>query len=136
MARLTKEQEMYLAGMQAALKIAKSQGVKELEKEVTYRCNYEIPVGINRKELTQLARIKSKEELMYLVTAMTDTLTNYMHMPPTVIKEYLRQFNKQIQAFRDDKEYYEQVQLSLDYDTAMVEALKEFIQEDDNDESN
>ena len=135
MAKITKEQQLYLSGMQFALKIAKKHSVKELEKEVNYRCNYPVPVGINRRELTALARGHAREELMYLATAMADTMTNHLHMPPMIIKDYLKQFNKRIQEFREDPELYQEVQLKLDRDTAMVEMLKEYVKEDDNDEN-
>lgn len=131
MAKITKEQKLYLAGMQAALEIVKKCSVEELEKEVNYRCNYPVPVGINRRELTDLARMKSRAELMYLATAMADTMTNYLHMPPMVIHSYLKQFNKRIIEFREDPELYEKVQLDLDSDTAMIDMLKEFVEEDD-----
>lgn len=135
MGKITKEQQLYLAGMQYALKIAKDQSVKELEKEVNYRCSYPVPVGVNRRELTYLARGHAREELMYLATAMADTMTNHLHMPPMIIKDYLRQFNKRIQEFREDPELYQRVQLKLDSDTAMVEMLKDFVKEEDNDEN-
>ena len=135
MAKITKEQQLYLSGMQYALKIAKEQSVKELEKEINYRCSYPVPVGINRRELTMLARSHAKAELMYLATAMADTMTNYLHMPPMVIHDYLTQFNKRILEFRENPELYERVGLGLDSDTAMIDMLKAFVKEEDKDEN-
>ena len=130
MGKITKEQKLYLEGMQFALKIAKESGVDELTKEVTYRCGNQLPLNVNRRELTLLARGQSKAELLFVATSMAETLTEHLKMPPTIIHDYLKQFNKRIEEFRADPELYESIKTKLDNDFAMTEMLKNFIEEE------
>jgi hypothetical protein len=131
MAKITKEQQLYLSGMQRALQIAKEHNIEELEKEVNYRCSYPLPIGVSRNELTVLARAHAKEELMIVATAMADTMSSDMKLPPSVILDYLRKFNKKVDLFRYDKDSLQKSQLKLDSMYALNETIRRFNNEEE-----
>lgn len=131
MAKITKEQKLYLDAMEHALKVAKEGGIEELEKEVRYRSSNPMPLNVSRKELTQVAIRQAKDELMIVATAMADTISNHLKLPPSIVLDYLRQFNKRVQEFHEDPEQYEAVQTKLDKDFGMNEVCRKFNEEDE-----
>lgn len=136
MAKLTKEQGIYLDAMEHALKVAKDHGIDELEREVRYRSSNPMPLNVSRVELISSARYMAKEELMYVATASATALTEYMKMPPSVTKEYLKNLNELVEVYRMDRVKYQHDQGVLNSNFAMNETCKSFLKEDDGNESN
>lgn len=130
MGRISKEQRLHLEGMAFALKIVKKDGIDGLEKEIAFRGANAIPLNVSRYELTQVARLRAREELMIVATAMADTMSNEMKLPPSVILDFLRKFNQKVDVFRYDKEALEKAQTKLDSMYALNETIKRFNEED------
>ena len=112
------------------MKVAKEQGVEELEKEVRYRSSRPVPLNVSVAELTAVARGRAKEELMMVATAMADTIANHLKLPPSIVLDYLRAFNKRVQEFHENPEQYEAVQSKLDKDFGMNEVCRKFNEEE------
>ena len=49
--KLDKFDEARIGGMQYAINLVKTKGIEEAEKEVKFRCSYNIPVGLKQDEL-------------------------------------------------------------------------------------
>ncbi|WP_455715349.1 hypothetical protein [Anaerosporobacter sp.] len=130
MGKLTKEQKLYLEGMAHALQIAKQQGVEGLTREVNYRGANNLPLNVKSTELTAIARMRSKEELMIIATAMADTMNTDMKLPPSVVLDFLRKFNSKVDIFRYDKVALEKTQAKLDSMYALNETIKRFNEEE------
>ena len=130
MAKINKEQRLYLDGMAFAFKIAKSGGLEALEKEITFRGVNDIPLNVSSNELTLVARARAKEELMIVATAMADTMSLDMKLPPSVILDFLRKFNHKVDIFRYDKEALELAQEKLNSMYALNETIKKFNEEE------
>ncbi|WP_455717478.1 hypothetical protein [Anaerosporobacter sp.] len=130
MAKITKEQKLYLEGMAHALQIANKEGIEGLTREVNYRGANNLPLNVKSTELTAIARMRSKEELMIIATAMADTMNTDMKLPPSVILDFLRKFNSKVDIFRYDKASLEKTQSKLDSMYALNETLKKFNEEE------
>ncbi len=130
MAIKSKEQRLYLDGMAFALRIAKSGGIETLEREISYRGIHDAPLNISQSELTAVARIRAKDELMIVATAMADTMSLDMKLPPSVILDFLRKFNQKVDIFRYDKEALEKAQEKLNSLYALNETIKKFNEEE------
>ena len=134
MRKITKEQKLYAEAMEHALKVAKTSGIDELEREVRYRQSNPVPLNVSRYELIAVAREYSKAELMFVATAMATTLTDKIKMPPMVIKEFLRHFNDLVDVYRADQEQFKLDQEKLDRNMILNDVCKNFVQEDENDD--
>lgn len=130
MAKINKEQRLHLDGMSFALRVAKNGGVEELEREINYRGLHDAPLNISQAELTQVARIRAKEELMIVATALAETVTQDMKLPPSVAMEFLRKFNDKVDVFRYDQDALRKAQAKLDSMYALNEMVKKFNKED------
>lgn len=130
MAKISKEQQLHLDGMAHAFRIAKNEGIEALEKEIYLRGITELPLNVSQQELTAVARIRAKDELMIVATAMADTMANDMRLPPSVILDYLRKFNRKVDLYRYDKAAMEAAQERLDGAYALNETIKKFNEEE------
>lgn len=130
MGKINKDQQIYLDGLSYALRIAKAGGIEALEKEVQKRGLENLPLNVNHRELTAIARGKAKEELMIVATALADTVSRDMKLPPSIVADFLRKFNGKVALFRDNKEEMERVQLKLDSMSSLVETVRKFNEED------
>ena len=130
MAKITKEQKLYLEGMAHALQVANKEGIEGLEREVNYRGANNLPLNVKSTELTAVARMRAKEELMIVATAMADTMNTDMKLPPSVVLDFLRKFNQKVDIFRYDKTALEKSQSKLDSMYALNETIKRFNEEE------
>ena len=126
-----KEMEFYIQGMQHALKVIQQGGVEELERELKYRSTNPLPMNVSRQELTAVARMRAKEELMIVATAMATTLTDHIKMPPSITKDFLRYFNNLTDIYRMDPEQLKQDQERLDKNYYMNQICKDFLEENE-----
>ena len=55
MSKMSKEQAATYAGAQWFLNLIKSKGLEEAEKELKWRCNYDIPIGQKQSDLNKFA---------------------------------------------------------------------------------
>ena len=124
------DMQLYVNGMQHAYNVVKQSGIEELERELKYRASKPLPLNVSRQELTAVARIRAKEELMIVATAMATTLTYYMKMPPSIIKDYLDHFNGLIDIYRMDDGKLKTDQDRLDKNYMMNQMLREYLEED------
>ncbi len=67
---------------------------------------------------------------MVVATAMADTMSLDMKLPPSVILDFLRKFNQKVDIFRYDKEALERAQEKLNSLYALNETIKKFNEED------
>ena len=88
----------YNAGIEYALRIARKGGIEALEREVKYRGTHNSVRGVDASELTAVARAMCSKELMFVATASATAMADYMHMPPSVVLDYLKEFNRFNQA--------------------------------------
>jgi hypothetical protein len=130
MAKINKEQRLYLDGMAFAYKIAAQQGIDSLEKEIKFRGMNNVPLNVNRYELTQIARERAKEELIVVATALAETVTQDMKLPPSVAMDFLKKFNDKVGVFRYDAEALGKAQAKLDSMYALNEMVKQFNEEE------
>ena len=90
MRRVNKEQRLRVEGMNYALRIAKSKGIDELEKECKFRGEYNIPMTISRE------KIKEVSELIQKTTIETVTL-----MSAVVLRDEFGFGEKRMNQFLD-----------------------------------
>lgn len=131
-----KEQRIYLEGMAYAYKIVKEGGMEALEREVKFRGLNNIPLNVNADQLIAISRGRSKEELMFVATAMAETMTEYMKMPPSIIKDYLKKFNERIEEYRMDPEVFNKAQDNLNRNIGLNEMVEQYRKEDMNNGKN
>ena len=131
MANMNKERRAYMDGMAFALKIAKESGIEGLEKEIEFRGLTNVPLNVSRAELIQAARMRAKNELQFVATASASTLTEFIKMPPSKVLEYLREFNRRVELFRDSPEEYESAQVRLNLNIGLNEVCKSFVMEEE-----
>ena len=127
--KITKEQKIYAQAMEHALDVARKHGVKELEREVRYRQSKPVPLNINRPEFIAATRGFASTELMIVATAMADTISNYLKLPPSVTLDYLRAFNDRVEDFHKDPDLFEQTRKKLDADYGMNEICERYRKE-------
>ena len=125
-----KDMQFYTQGMQHALKVIKDCGIEELERELKYRASNPLPMNVSRQELTALARIRAKEELMIVATAMATTIAEDLHMPPIIVKEFLRKFNDRTDVYRMDKDKLKEDEKKLDSNYFMNKICKDYLEEE------
>ena len=136
MAKLSRDQRMYNMGMEHALSVAKRFGVEELEKEVRHRNSNPMPLNISKLELRAAVRAGASKELMIIATAMADTVSNFLKLPPCMVMEYLQQFNKRVDEFIDNPELLDETKLQLNRDYGMNSICEKFNKSDENKEEN
>lgn len=132
MAKVNKEQQRHAEGMERALKIVKEHGVEALEKEVRYRSSNPLPCNVSPAELAAVARMRAKDELMFVATAMAVTLTEHIKMPPSIIMDYLQHFNDLVDVYRVDQERFQKDMAILNRNYVMNETIKAFLKEESN----
>ena len=129
MGKLNKEQISYMAGMNYALELVKKGGVEELEKEIRFRGAAGVCMQLTRKEAIALARDVYKQELAYIAAGVAWGLKE-LHLPPSITIEFLRTFNDKVAEFRDNHDEFLRITELLGKDTAMNQAVKNFMKED------
>ena len=50
---------------------------------------------------------------MFVATASATAMADYMHMPPSVVLDYLREFNRLVDVYRADEEAFNRAQEKL-----------------------
>ena len=115
----SRDQRFYLDGLVRALDLVKAGGVELLEQEITKRGLKNIPPNVPVYLLHKAAREYCKEELMIVATAMADTIAYDMQLPPSVVVEFLREFNDKCDRFRMDVESFEKAKQRLDDEYAL-----------------
>lgn len=88
---------------------------------------------ITRKEAIAVARATYKQELAYIATSFAWGMKQ-INLPPSITIKLLREFNNKIDEFRDDNDIFVKTQELLNKDTAMNEALKNFLKKDEDEE--
>lgn len=130
----SRDQRYYLDGLVRALDLVKAGGVELLEQEITKRGLKSIPPNVPVYLLHKAAREYCKEELMIVATAMADTIAYDMQLPPSVVVEFLREFNDKCDRFRMDVEAFEEAKKRLDDEYALNITLNKFNKEEYGDE--
>lgn len=131
-----KEERMYLEGMGFAWRVFQREGAEGLEREIKYRGANNVPLNVTSKELTAVARARARDELMFVATAMAETLSKDLKLPPSVLKEFLSGFNEKVELFRYDHEAFENAMSELDRNFAMQNMCKRFLREGKEDGEN
>lgn len=129
MAKLSKEQRIYMDAMAHSLKIAKEDGIEGLEKELKFRGIFNLPLNVSGKELTACAREHAKVELLFMATASAMTLQKDLLLPLVVVKEYLTAFNNRVQEYRYNPERFEEDSEKLSRSIGLNEIYKQYMEE-------
>ncbi|MDD6268400.1 MAG: hypothetical protein PUA92_11115 [Clostridium sp.] len=125
-----RDQRFYNDGMARALDLVKAGGVQLLEQELKQRGIKDLPPNVPVYLVHKAAREYCKDELMIVATAMADTIAYDMQFPPSVVVDFLRNFNNKCDRFRMDAELYETARKRLDEEYAMNMILNKFNQEE------
>lgn len=133
MANFNKERRAYNDGMAHALKIVQQSGIKGLEEELKLRGIKDLPLNVSATELTAVARIRAKEELMMVATASASTLAEHIKMPPSMVLTYLKEFNNRVDLYRGNPEEYAAAQERLNRNIGLNEVCKSYTMEDEED---
>lgn len=128
----TKEQRIYLEGIAFAFKIAKEQGIEALEKEVQFQGANNCALNVNYNDLVAVTRGRCKDELMYVATASAVTLSEVIKLPPSVMKNYLREFNRKVVEYRLHPEVFKADSDRMSANVGMTIMSEEYMQEDEN----
>ena len=131
MSRTSKEERIYLEGMAFASRIAKEKGIDALEKEMQFRGLNKSVLNVRREELIAVARERSQKELLFIATAMAETMRNYLHLPQSVLKDYLIRFNEKMNDYRMDENVFKADCDKLSRDVSLNTICVEFINEDE-----
>lgn len=126
---MKKEQRIYLDGMAFAYRICKEQGIEALEHEMKFRGVHDIPLNVDHKDVIKMVRGQQWDELMIVATASAATLSEDLHLPPTMTKKYLEGFSGRTDLFREDKEAFEAAQDRLNRDFGMNTVCEQFKEE-------
>lgn len=102
-----RDQRFYNDGLARALDLVKAGGVELLEQELKQRGIKDLPPNVPVYLVHKAAREYCKDELMIVATAMADTIAYDMQLPPSVVLEFLLNFNDKCDRFRMDAELYE-----------------------------
>lgn len=129
MARTSKEERIYLEGMTFAARIAQERGLDALQKEIEFRGLNKSVLNVRREELIAAARGRSRKELMFVATAMAETMRNYLKLPPSVMKDYLCKFNEKIEEYRMNSGLFKADQDKLTRDIGLNAICAEFIED-------
>ena len=129
MARSSKEERIYLEGIAFAGRIAREQGLEALEKEIAFRGANKCVLNVNYSELVAVTRGRCKDELMYVGTAAAVTLSEALRLPPSVMKTYLREFNRKIVEYRLHPEKYLEDSERIQKNVGLTVMSEEYMQE-------
>lgn len=129
MAKLSKEQRIYMDAMAHSLKIAKEDGVEGLEKENKFRGIHNLPLNVSSKELLACTKKYAQKELLFMATATAMTLQKDLLLPLLVIKEYLTAFNNRVQEYRYNPERFEEDSEKLSRSIGLNEIYKQYMEE-------
>lgn len=124
-----KEQQIYLQGLERALKIVRTEGIEALEREVRYRSSKEVPLNVSRQELLVCARGFMQEELEIMATASATTLVENVKLPPSILKEYLTHFNNLTELYHKNDEEYQAAKKEIERNYALNIACREYEKE-------
>ena len=97
-----RDQRFYNDGLARALDLVKAGGVQLLEQELKQRDIKDLPPNVPVYLMHKVAREYCKDELMIVATAMADTIAYDMHLPPSVVVDFLSKFNNKCDLFRMD----------------------------------
>lgn len=125
-----RDQRFYNDGLARALDLVKAGGVELLEQELKQRGIKDLPPNVPVYLVHKAAREYCKDELMIVATAVADTIAYDMQLPPSVVVDFLRNFNNKCDRFRMDAELYEAARKRLDEEYAMNMILNKFNQEE------
>ncbi len=125
-----KEQRIYLEGMAFAAKVAKERGLDGLEAEMKFRGANNAPLNVSMHELTAVARGRAKDELLFVATAMAETMVEDMKTPPSIVREFLAQFNARVEIYRMEPEEFRKAYGKLCRNVGLNEACRTFLEEE------
>lgn len=125
-----KEQRIYLEGMAFAARVAKERGLSGLEEELAFRGANNAPLNVSRHELTAVARVRAKDELLFVATAMAATMVEDMRTPPSIVREFLAQFNARVERYRMDPGEFRQAFERMGRNVGLNEVCRSFLEEE------
>lgn len=113
MAKANKEYQLRMDGMAYALKIAKENGIEELEKEVKFRNAHFIPLEISRNVITQANMDITQRVLATLMTTVFWTLHNHFKFGGDRLKRFEKHFYEEcnlVDSFDPFGEHFVKIQ--------------------------
>ena len=131
---MNRDQRFYNDGLARALDLVKAGGVQLLEQELKQRGIKDLPPNVPVYLMHKVAREYCKDELMIVATAMADTIAYDMHLPPSVVVDFLDKFNNKCDLFRMDTEKYNAAMNRLDEEYAMNKVIEKLNKEEIEDE--
>lgn len=131
MGKISKEERIYLDGMAFAARIAEERGIDALKKEMEFRGLNRSVLNVRHEELIAVARGRSHKELLFVATAMADTMSSFLKLPPSIMKDYLYEFNARIELYRMDEEVFNAVNDRLTKDLGLNAICTAFCEDKD-----
>lgn len=125
-----RDQRFYNDGLARALTLVRAGGVELLEQELKQRGIKNLPPNVSVYMAHKVAREYCKPELMILSTAFADTIISEMHLPPSMVADYLRKFGEKCSLFRMNAEAYEAAKKRLGEENSMNAIIEKLYKED------
>ena len=130
MAKLSKEQKAYNDGIAFAYKIAKENGIEELENEIKWRGLMDMPLNYKTKDVERVVREVAEQwcdiQRRQMGAASAITLIDVMKIPARTVRKYIEEFCARMILFRHDEEAFRQAEERMNKEIAISEALKGF----------
>lgn len=130
MAKLSKEQKAYNDGMAFAYRIAKADGIEELEHEIKWRGLVDLPMNYRARDVEKVVHQVAEQwcdiQRRQMGCASAITLIDVMKIPARTVRKYIEEFCARMILFRHDKEAFRQAEERMNKEIAISEALKGF----------
>ena len=130
MAKLSKEQVAYNEGMAFAYRIAKADGIAELENEIKWRGLMDMPLNYKARDVERVVHKVAEEwcdiQRRQMGCASAITLIDVMKIPARTVRKYIEEFCARMILFRHDEEAFRQAEERMNKEIAISEALKDF----------
>ena len=128
MAKLSKEQKAYNEGMAFAYRIAKADGIAELENEIKWRGLMDMPLNYKARDVERVVKQVSEDwceiQRRHMGAASAITLIDTMKIPARTVRKYIEEFCAKMILFRHDNEAFLQAEERMNKEIAISEALK------------
>ena len=123
--KLSKEDEWRISGMQYALKIAKKDGIEALEKEINFRCRYEIPLDVSQKTINKFTDNVKANMFDTMKIMVSSTLRDEFDFGAKRLQRFIQRFEQKCECMiKDYCSWQDQID-SLKEETGLEMSIRE-----------
>lgn len=123
--KLSKEDEWRISGMQYALKIAKKDGIEALEKEINFRCRYEVPLGVSQKTINKFTDNVKANMFDTMKIMVSSTLRDEFDFGTKRLQRFIQRFEQKCECMiKDYCSWQDQID-SLKEETGLEMSIRE-----------